>query len=94
MNENQEYQTGYTMGTIKGEKDASLLVPPYPHTTDGTEFYKSGYTNGYFMQYTQGLSAKLKANSNNELDSLIATRLEEISECMKIENQKERQPQK
>lgn len=91
---NKEYETGYTMGTIQGEKDSNLLLPPYPHTEEGTEFYKNGYTNGYFMQYAQGLSAKLKANSNNELESLIATRLEEISECMKIENQKEHQPQK
>ena len=94
MDQNQEYETGYTMGTIKGEKDSSLLVPPYPNTTEGTEFYKKGYTNGYLMQYTQGLSVKLKASSNNELENLIATRLEEISEYMKLGNQKNRHSQK
>ena len=86
---NQEYETGYTKGTIKGEKDSNFLVPPYPHTEDGTENYKSGFTNGYLMRYTQGLSAKLKTISNNELETLIATRLEEVSNCMSLENQKQ-----
>lgn len=88
---NKEYETGYTLGTIKGEKDSNLLVPPYPHTGDGNEVYKSGFTNGYLMRYTQGLSLKLKTSSNNELETLIATRLEEISNCMKIENEKGKQ---
>jgi len=88
---NKEYETGYTMGTIKGEKDSSFLVPPYPHTEDGTENYKSGFTSGYLMRYTEGLSAKLKAGATNEIEALIATRLEEISNCMKIENEKAKQ---
>ena len=91
---NQEYETGYTIGTITGEKDARLLVPPYPYTEEGTEIYKSGFTNGYLMRYTQGLSAKLKASSTNELESLIATRLEEVSNCINIENQKQPQTKK
>lgn len=87
---NQEYENGYTIGTIQGEKDASLLVPPYPYTEDGTENYKSGFISGYLMRYTQGLSTKLKISSNNELETLIAIRLQEVSDCMCLENQKKK----
>lgn len=84
----EEYKEGYAMGMISGDKDSDLLISPYPYTTDGTETYQTGYTNGYFMRYAQGLSTKLKANINSEIDEIIAVRLEEISDCMKIENKK------
>lgn len=83
----EEYKEGYTMGMVEGEKDANMLVNPYPYT-EGEEIYQLGYTNGYFMRYTQGLSALLKQNPSVEMIEMIALHLEQISECMKIENNK------
>ena len=84
----EEYIEGYAMGRVEGEKDANMLVTPYPHTEAGTEFYQVGFTNGYFSRYTQGLSALLRQNPNIETSEIIATRLEEISESMILENNK------
>lgn len=87
---NQEYQTGFTMGTIAGEKDSNLLIPPYPYTEVGTEIYKEGFTSGYFIRYTEGLSTQLKSNSNQELQKIISTRLEEIKDYMNNHNKKQK----
>ncbi len=84
---NKEYETGYTMGTIRGEEDATLLVAPYPYTS-GEDTFCLGYKNGYIKRYTQGLSAKLKENPEQKVQMIIADRLEEISNCMKLENEK------
>ena len=84
---NKEYETGYTMGTIQGEKDSNLLIPPYPYK-DGEEYFSAGYKNGYLMRYTKGLSAKLSASSNENIKHIIAERLDEVSNCMKLENEK------
>jgi len=86
--DNEEYKEGYVVGMVNGEKDANVIVTPYPHTNDGSEFYQLGYMNGYFMRYAQGLSAILKQNPNKETTEIIAIRLEEISESMKLENEK------
>lgn len=34
----EEYKEGYTMGMVEGEKDANMLVTPYPYT-DGEEIF-------------------------------------------------------
>lgn len=85
---NEEYKEGYAMGMVSGDKDSGLLLPAYPYTTEGTETYQKGFTTGYFMQYTHVLSTTLKSTQNPEIANIVATRLEEISECMKIENNK------
>lgn len=82
---NKEYETGYTMGQIKGSNDSELLVPPYCYT-DGIEVYKYGYKNGYLMGYVKGLSYKLKNHPNEALQNLISERLDEVSKCMKLES--------
>lgn len=87
-NSQEEYKDGYAVGIVDGEKAASLLLKPYPYTEMGSEYYQMGYTSGYFAQYTQGLSTTLKQNSNSEVDDIVATRLEEISECIQEQNNK------
>ena len=84
---NKEYETGYTMGTIQGQQDANLLIPPHPYK-DGEQFFSAGYKNGYLMGYTKGLSAKLKVSPNEGMKSIIADRLDEVSNCMILENKK------
>jgi len=87
-NSKEEYKEGYAVGIVDGEKAASLLLKPYPYSEEGSEYYQMGYTSGYFAQYTQGLSATLKEHSNSEVDEIVATRLEEISECIQNHNNK------
>lgn len=87
---NQEYETGRTIGTITGARDANLLVPPYPQV-NGTEMYQTGFRKGYLIGYTQGLSNKLKAGVNNEIQKIIANRLDEVSNCINLENSKQKQ---
>ena len=87
---NQEYETGRTIGTITGTRDANLLVPPYPQV-NGTEMYQIGFRNGYLIGYTQGLAIKLRAGANSEIQKIIANRLDEVSNCINLENQKQKQ---
>ena len=84
----EEYNEGYVVGVIDGEKAATTLLKPYPYTEMGSEYYQMGYTSGYFARYAQGLSATLKQNSTSEIDDIVATRLEEISECIQNQNNK------
>lgn len=81
----EEYQTGYTMGQIRGVNDSNLLVPPYPYT-DGKEIYQMGFKNGYLMSYTKGLSNKLKGTVTDELKKIIAERLDDVSHCISLES--------
>lgn len=87
---NQEYETGRTIGIITGSRDADLLVPPSPQV-NGTEMYEAGFRKGYLIGYTQGLSNKLKAGVNNEIQKIIANRLDEVSNCINLENSKQKQ---
>ena len=87
---NEEYKEGYTAGVVEGEKDANMLVTPYPFSTDGKEYFQIGYTNGYLMQYIHSLSALYKQTKNpsEAVYELIVTRLEEISASIKNEHEK------
>lgn len=87
---NQEYETGRTIGTITGARDANLLVPPYPQVS-GTEMYQNGFRIGYRIGYTQGLANKLRSGVNSEIQQIIANRLDEISNCINLENSKQKQ---
>lgn len=86
----QEYETGYTLGKIKGDDDSRLLVSPYPYTEEGSQIYQEGFRNGYFKRYTKGLSNLLKENPSEEAREIIAIRLDEISNLMVTENKKQK----
>ena len=86
-----DYNAGLTLGNIQGQKDSRLLIPPSPLTKDNDDIYQLGYRNGYYIGYTKGLASMLKANNNNDLKDLIATRLNDVSESMLKEHSNDKQ---
>ena len=86
----QEYETGRTIGTITGVRDANLLVPPTLQV-NGTETYQDGFRRGYLLGYVQGLANKLRSGVNNEIQQVIANRLDEVSNCINLDEPKQKQ---